>query len=76
MDNSQLACPLCGNTRTGQKRLGFVIYVCEEHGTWLFKGVLQDMLWKFSRADSAMLDHALKENEELRREIESGGMTE
>ena len=70
MDNSQLICPLCGNAMIGQERLGFIIYVCDEHGTWLFKGVLRDMLWKFSRSDSVMLDEALRELEDMKRMTE------
>ena len=73
MKNDELSCPLCGEALIAQKRLGVVIYACEEHGTWLFKGVLQEMLWTFSRADSALADAAIEELQKTKRWPATGG---
>ena len=59
-------CPVCGNALVTQERLGILIYVCHVHGTWLFKGKLEELLWKFTRADAFALDQAQREIEQLR----------
>ena len=66
LSKSELMCPICGDAMTTQHRLGFAICECDEHGTWLPKGVLKDMLWRFSRPDRIMLDQAREELERWR----------
>lgn len=66
---TDLGCPVCGEMMTSELRLECVIHVCPSHGTWLFRGALEEMLWKFSRADATQLDQALAENRELRRRL-------
>ncbi len=67
MNLTQLKCPRCDKVMVAQDRLGFAISVCDEHGTWLPKGVLVEMLWKFSRTDGVMLDQTRDELERTRR---------
>ena len=69
MEDCRLNCPVCNKALNAEDRLGFKVYVCDEHGTWLFKGVLREMLWKFSRADSAMLSQAVEELDKLKGSV-------
>jgi Zn-finger nucleic acid-binding protein len=60
-DEHACPCPVCGTPLSAEDRFGIMIYVCRAHGVWLFKGKLEEMLWKFSRADAALLEEALKQ---------------
>lgn len=56
MESDELKCPLCGEELVPRKYSGVMIYSCEQHGTWLFKGLLEELLWNFSRTDRVRAD--------------------
>lgn len=75
MENNELKCPLCGEDLLPRKYSGVMIYSCEQHGTWLFKGLLKELLWNFSRTDRVRTEAVTAENKKLRNRSGFPGLT-